>query len=71
MAVTECRGGRRKIRDAARAAGQRDQKVRHVDELRLSDPVTRRLDRFFADLMVTLTEDGVGGDEAVNAVRAL
>jgi hypothetical protein len=42
-----------------------------VDELRLSDPVARRLGQFFADLMVTLTEDGVGGDEAADAVRAL
>ena len=42
-----------------------------MDELGLSDPVARRLGRFFADLMVTLSEDGVGGDVAADAVRAL
>jgi len=42
-----------------------------VDEVRLSDPVARRLGRFFADLMATLAEDGVGGAESVDAVRAL
>jgi hypothetical protein len=42
-----------------------------VDDLRLSDPVARRLGRFFADLMVTLAEDGTGGAEAADAVRAL
>ena len=34
-------------------------------------PSPDRLGRFFADLMVTLSEDGVGGDDAADAVRAL
>jgi hypothetical protein len=42
-----------------------------VDELRLSDPVAQRLGRFFADLMVTLAEDGACGAESAAAVRAL
>jgi hypothetical protein len=42
-----------------------------VDELGLSDPVAQRLGRFFADLMVTLAEDGVAGAESADAVRAL
>jgi hypothetical protein len=42
-----------------------------VDELRLSDPVARRLGRFFADLMVTLAEDGVGGAESAEAIGTL
>ena len=42
-----------------------------MDELRLSDPIAQQLGRFFADLMVTLAEDGVGGGEATDAVRAL
>jgi hypothetical protein len=42
-----------------------------VDELRLSDPVARRVGRFFADLMVTLAEDGVGGAESAEAIGAL
>jgi hypothetical protein len=42
-----------------------------VDELRLSDPVARRLGRFFADLMAALAEDGVGGAESADAIRAL
>ena len=45
--------------------------ARYVDELRLSDPVARRVGRFFADLMVTLAEDGVGGAESADAIRAL
>jgi hypothetical protein len=42
-----------------------------VDDLRLSDPVARRLGRFFADLMVTLAEDDVGGADSADAIRAL
>ena len=42
-----------------------------MDELRLADPVARRVGRFFADLMVTLAEDGVDGAESADAVRAL
>ena len=42
-----------------------------MDELRLSDPVARRVGRFFADVMVTLAEDGVGGAESADAIRAL
>jgi hypothetical protein len=42
-----------------------------VDELRLSDPVARRVGRFFADLMVTLAEDGVGGAESAEAIGRL
>jgi hypothetical protein len=36
-----------------------------------SDPVARRLGRFFADLMVTLAEEGTDGAEAPDAVGVL
>ena len=42
-----------------------------MDELHVSDPVARRLGCFFADLMVTLAEDGVQGVQAAEAVRVL
>ncbi len=42
-----------------------------MDQLRLSDPVALRLGRFFADLMVTLADDGVRGAEAADAMRTL
>ena len=42
-----------------------------MDKLCLSDPVAQRLGRFFADLMVTLAEDGMGGAESADSVRAL
>ncbi len=42
-----------------------------MDELRLSDPVARRVGRFFADLMVTLAEDGIGGTESAEAIGRL
>lgn len=42
-----------------------------MDDLCLADPFARRLGRFFADLMVTLAEDGVGGAESAEAVRDL
>jgi hypothetical protein len=42
-----------------------------VDDLRLADPVARRVGRFFADLMVTLAEGGVGGAESAEAIGRL
>jgi hypothetical protein len=42
-----------------------------VDELRLADPVARRVGRFFADLMVTLADDGTDPAESAEAISAL
>src|SRR3954454_2984891 len=42
-----------------------------MDELPLGDPTAQRLARFFADLMLTLGEDGVGGEEAAEARAGL
>jgi hypothetical protein len=42
-----------------------------VDELALVDADAQRVARFFADLMLTLAEGGVGGAESAEAVRAL
>jgi hypothetical protein len=42
-----------------------------MDELRLSDPDAQRVGRFFADLMLTLAEDGVEGADSADAVRLL
>jgi hypothetical protein len=42
-----------------------------VDELRFSDPNAQRVGRFFADLMVTLAGDGVGGAESAEAIGTL
>jgi hypothetical protein len=42
-----------------------------VDDLNLSDADAQRLGRFFADLMLTLAEDGVAGTESAEAMRNL
>ena len=42
-----------------------------MDELQLSDPVARRVARFFADLMVTLADDGAGAAESADAISTL
>jgi hypothetical protein len=42
-----------------------------VDDLHLSDADAQRLGRFFADLMLTLAEDGVAGTESAEAMRTL
>jgi hypothetical protein len=42
-----------------------------VNELRLSDPVAQRVGRFFADLMLTLIEDGDRGVATAETVAAL
>ena len=42
-----------------------------MDDLHLSDADAQRLGRFFADLMLTLAEDGVAGTEAAEAMRTL
>jgi hypothetical protein len=42
-----------------------------VDELKLSDPVARRVARFFTDLMVTLADDGADAVESADAISTL
>ena len=42
-----------------------------MDKLCLSDPVAQRVGRLFADLMMTLAEDGMAGAESADTVRAL
>lgn len=42
-----------------------------MDGLRLSDPVARRVGRFFADLMVTLADGEAGAAESAEAISLL
>ena len=42
-----------------------------MEHLDISDPDAQRVARFFADLMLTLADDDVGGSESVDLVRTL